>query len=88
MTTEISIKLFTDMLWMGVIISAPILAIALAIGIAVSVLQVITQIQEMSLTFIPKVIAVVAALIILGPWMTKKMVTFAIATISQIPHYF
>jgi len=52
------------------------------------VLQVVTQIQDMSLTFIPKLVATVFALILFGPWMLRKLLRLATELIANIPNYF
>ena len=57
-------------------ISAPILLIGLAVGIVVSLLQAVTQIQEQTLTFIPKIVAMTAASIVLMPWMAQRLLEF------------
>lgn len=57
-------------------VSGPLLLLALVIGLAVSIFQATTQIQEQTLAFIPKIIAVMVGLIIFGPWMLSKMLTF------------
>ncbi|WP_229421974.1 MULTISPECIES: flagellar biosynthetic protein FliQ [Massilia] len=77
-----------QILWGAVIISAPILLCTLVIGLVVSVLQVVTQIQDMSLTFIPKLIGTVLALVFFGPWMLRKLILLASGLISNIPNYF
>jgi flagellar biosynthetic protein FliQ len=60
-----------------ILISAPMLIAAMLIGIVVSVLQAITQINESTLTFIPKMVAVILVLMLLGPWMLEHLQTFA-----------
>jgi flagellar biosynthesis protein FliQ len=77
-----------QLLWGTVLISAPVLIATLFIGLFVSILQVVTQVQDMSLTFIPKLIATAAALIVFGPWMLRKLMLFATGLISNIPSYF
>lgn len=57
-------------------ISGPLLLIALVVGLAVSIFQATTQIQEQTLAFIPKIIAVFVALVFFGPWMLSYMLTF------------
>ena len=57
-------------------VSAPILGLSLIVGLAVSIFQATTQIQEQTLTFVPKILAVIAALLIFGSWMLNKLVTF------------
>jgi flagellar biosynthetic protein FliQ len=64
-------------------ISAPILVGTLAIGLLISVFQVVTQIQEMTLTFIPKLVLVVAMFLMLGSWMMSVVVEFATRVIGM-----
>lgn len=88
MNTDLAAQLFSRLLIDALILSSPLLITTLCIGIAVSVLQVITQIQEMSLTFIPKVLGATAALLICGPWMLKYLVSVATRLITSIPTLF
>lgn len=88
MSSDVALQLMAQLLWGAVIISAPILLCTLVVGLVVSVLQVITQIQDMSLTFIPKLIATVLALTLFGPWMLRKLLLLATGMISNIPNYF
>ena len=67
-------------------ISAPILGIGLVVGLVVSVFQAATQIQEMTLTFVPKIVAVAAAIVIFGPWMLRSMVNFTTKLFSNLPY--
>jgi flagellar biosynthetic protein FliQ len=75
-------------LWNALLISAPLLAVTLVIGLVVSVLQVVTQIQEASLTFIPKIVGAVIVLVVCGSWMLKRLVGFSANVIANIPSYF
>ena len=61
------------------VVSAPMLLIGLAVGIIVSLLQAVTQIQEQTLTFIPKIVAMVAAAILLMPWMGQRLLEYSSA---------
>jgi len=88
MKSDTALQLMAQLLWNAVLISAPILIATLLVGLIVSILQVVTQVQDMSLTFIPKLIATVAALTIFGPWMLRKLLLFATGLISNIPSYF
>lgn len=88
MRSDVAMQLFAQLLWNAVIISAPLLLVTLAVGLVVSVLQVVTQVQEMSLTFIPKLIAAVVVLLVLGPWMLNRLVSFSAGLINAIPQYF
>jgi flagellar biosynthetic protein FliQ len=66
-------------------VGAPLLLTALLVGLAVSILQAATQINEMTLSFIPKLLAIVAALVIAGPWMLDTLVGYMRALIMSIP---
>ena len=88
MTVDIAMQLTSRMLWMGASIVLPLLFMAMAVGILVSIIQVVTQIQDASLSFIPKILTVVLMLIIFGPWMLKRLVGYSASVIGSIPWYF
>lgn len=88
MTTDFALMVLNDMLWAAMTISAPVLGLTLLVGVAVSVFQVVTQLQEMSLAFIPKLLVAGLALIAFGGWMLGRLVSFAKALIGNIPQYF
>ncbi len=69
------------------LLSMPLLIVSLIAGLIVSIFQAVTQIQEMTLTFIPKIIATALALIFLSPWMTKLMVNYVVQLYSNIPMF-
>lgn len=71
-----AVQLLVDTLLTSLKVSAPLLAVILAVGLVISVIQVVTQIQEMTLTFIPKIICVVAVLVFAGGWMLAVVVEF------------
>jgi len=83
-----SIQLFSQLMWMAALISAPVLLATLVVGLLVSIFQAVTQIQEMSLTFIPKLLAAAVVLMAAGPWMLKRLVDYASSLILGIPQYF
>ncbi len=85
---DLALSLTSDMLWTAAVLSAPLIAVTTLSGLLVSILQVVTQIQENSLTFIPKLIAAVAVLLTLGGWMMATLTQFASRTIGNIPSYF
>jgi flagellar biosynthetic protein FliQ len=66
-------------------LSLPVLVLSLVIGVAVGLFQAVTQIQEMTLTFVPKIFGVIAALLVLGPWMLSQIVSFAASMFSGAP---
>ncbi|MEK6590139.1 MAG: flagellar biosynthesis protein FliQ [Nitrospinota bacterium] len=70
-----------------ILISAPMLGFGLIIGILVSIFQAVTSIQEMTLTFIPKILAVMLALVLFFPWMLQLMLSYTSKIIINIPMY-
>jgi flagellar biosynthetic protein FliQ len=64
-------------LWLAVLLAGPMLGAALAVGLFIGVIQAATQIQEMTLSFIPKLLALVIVLLVVGPWMLRIIVTFS-----------
>lgn len=76
MTQEMIINLAQDALWTTLIISAPMLGIGVIVGLIISILQATTQIQEQTLTFVPKVVAILGSILIFGPWMLSEMIRF------------
>ncbi len=87
MTPEMVVSLATEAITLTILVSMPILGIGLAVGLIVSVFQAATSVQEMTLTFVPKILAVFFGLIVLAPWMMEKMVTFTEKIINNIPLY-
>jgi len=85
---DLAVQLLADVLWNALIISTPLLGVTLVVGLCVSVLQVVTQVQEMSLTYIPKIVAAVLVLVMFGPWMLKRLLAFSASLISGIPSHF
>jgi flagellar biosynthetic protein FliQ len=85
MSPDQSTQLLSQLLWKAVVISAPLLLAVLLVGVLVSIFQVVTQIQEMSLTFIPKLIVAVVILAVAGPWMLGQLMAYSTALINSIP---
>lgn len=88
MGSDVALQLMSQLLWGALLISAPVLVATLVVGLLISILQVVTQVQDMSLTFVPKLVAAVAALTVFGPWMLRKLVLLASDMIADIPRYF
>ena len=74
-----------NMLWLVTMLVAPILGVALAVGLFIGILQAATQIQEMTLSFIPKLAAVAAVLFLVGPWMLTLLIDFTRQLYLDIP---
>ena len=85
MTPEIVINLVRQALEVTVLLAAPMLLAALVMGLIVSVFQAATQINEMTLSFIPKLLAIFAAAVLAGPWMLSLLVDFTRRLFSAIP---
>lgn len=88
MNTDLALMLLNQMLWTAIWIAAPILGLSMLVGLLISIVQVVTQIQEMSLTFVPKILTVSVTLMVLGPWMLATLISFARTVIGNIPAYF
>jgi len=86
MTFEFVIEFLIDALETGLLLVAPMLLFGLIAGLLMSMFQAVTSIQEMSLIFIPKILAVVIALIIFLPWMVRFMIDFTQKLILNIPN--
>lgn len=85
MTPETVTTIGQQALWVTMLIAAPLLLSALAVGLLVGMFQAATQINEMTMSFIPKLLVVVAALIIAGPWMLSVIVDYTQQLVEQIP---
>ena len=72
-------------LWLAVLLAGPMLGAALAVGLFIGVIQAATQIQEMTLSFIPKLLALVVVLFVVGPWMLRIIVAFSQRLFMDIP---
>lgn len=86
MTPEFVINLVQSALFMLIVVSAPIMGVALLVGLLVSVLQAATQINEMTLTFIPKLLAMFVVLVVAGPWMVSTLMDYTIRLFTSIPN--
>ncbi len=85
MTPELVTTIGQQALWVTIQLAAPLLLSALAVGLLVGMFQAATQINEMTLSFIPKLLVLVIALSIAGPWMLDLITTFTLQLVEQIP---
>lgn len=88
MSSDLALALSSQMLWTAILIGAPVLGLSMLVGLLISILQVVTQVQEVSLTFIPKILTVAITLFVFGPWMLNTLLEFAKTVIGNIPMYF
>jgi flagellar biosynthetic protein FliQ len=87
MTPEFAIGIAKDAIEVTLLISLPILGVGMIVGLAVSIFQAVTQIQEMTLSFVPKIVAVMLALLAFFPWIMNKLTVFTENLIINIPQY-
>ncbi|MBI5876863.1 MAG: flagellar biosynthesis protein FliQ [Chloroflexi bacterium] len=84
MTQSMVVALARDALIMTVALIGPILLVSLVIGLVISMFQAATQINEMTLTFVPKIIAVGAVLVFAGPWMLQMIIAYTTELLSNL----
>ena len=84
MSPETVSELARQALWTTVLLVGPVLVVGAAAGLITSVLQAVTQIQEQTLAFVPKLAASIAVLLILGPWMLRVMIEFTQSLIADL----
>ncbi len=84
---DVVIKIAYDAIQMTLLLAAPMLGVGLIIGLAVSIFQAVTQVQEMTLTFVPKIVGVLLALVVALPWMISIMISFTHNLFTSIPFY-
>ncbi|MEW6266648.1 MAG: flagellar biosynthesis protein FliQ [Thermodesulfobacteriota bacterium] len=87
MTPEFVVGFGRQAVELTLLLALPMLGLGLLVGIIISVLQATTQIHEMTLTFVPKILAIMTALIVFGPWMMEKIITYTRTVIVNIPTY-
>lgn len=85
MTPEFVVSLAGEAIKITLLLSAPLLGVGLVIGLLIAILQATTQIQEMTLTFVPKIVLVLLTLLVAMPWMLSKMSSFTSQLIISIP---
>lgn len=85
MGTDEAVGLMKALFWSATVISAPVLISILIVGLLVSIFQVATQIQEVTLSYVPKLLTAAFVLVLTGSWMIHKFVSFAISMIRLIP---
>ena len=85
MSTDVVISIATQAMNLAFKVAMPLLLAGLVVGLIVSVFQAVTQIQEQTLAFIPKIVAIAAVLVILGPWMLGQVLSYTNDLYSSIP---
>jgi flagellar biosynthetic protein FliQ len=86
MDTDVVVSLSTQAMSLALKVSLPLLLVGLAVGVVISIFQAVTSIQEQSLVFIPKIVAMAAVLVIGGPWMLNQLLSYTTDLWSSIPN--
>ena len=87
MTPEFAVTFAKDAIMLTVMVAMPMLGLGLIVGLAISIFQATTSIQEMTLSFVPKILAVLFGLLFFAPWMLEKLVSFTNRIFANIPMY-
>jgi len=85
LTTEYVLGLGREAITLTLLVASPMLILGLLVGVVISILQAVTQIQEMTLTFVPKILAVVVAFLLFLPWIINMLVSFTTRLFAGIP---
>jgi flagellar biosynthetic protein FliQ len=88
MSTDLALHMMSSLFWTGLVVCTPVLGLTMVVGLAISILQVVTQVQEMSLTFVPKLFTASIVLMMFGAWMLNKLAQYSIQLWTGIPAMF
>ena len=84
MNSDTALALTSELLKQGLLLSLPLLAVILVVGLLISVIQVVTQIQDPSIAFVPKLVSFVVMLGFLAPWMLHRLTAFGVAMFARL----
>ncbi|MCX5813504.1 MAG: flagellar biosynthesis protein FliQ [Proteobacteria bacterium] len=87
MSQDLIVQIFRDVLKTTLMVMAPALLASIVVGLLISIFQAATQIHEMTLVFVPKILVIAACLMVLFPWMLNVLTTYTINLFSNIPVY-
>jgi len=87
MNESVVLALGKETLWVTFLVGAPLLGVTMLIGVVISVIQAMTQINELTLTFVPKIIGVFLVLVLFGPWMLDTLVSFTTVLFGNLDVY-
>ena len=87
MSTDLIMGIAGETMKVTLLVSAPVLLVGLVVGLVISIFQAVTQVHEMTLAFVPKIIAVMLALLVAAPWMIDLLVNFTHNLFTNIPNY-
>jgi flagellar biosynthesis protein FliQ len=84
MNSDTALALTSELLKQGLVLSLPLLAVILLVGLLISVIQVVTQVQDPSISFVPKLVCFVVMLALLAPWMLHRLTAFGVAMFARL----
>ena len=87
MNEAVVLGLMKEALTVSLLVGAPILGVTLVVGVVVSIIQAVTQVNETTLTFVPKLIGVFVAMLIFGPWMMETLLDFSSGLFANMANY-
>ena len=87
MSPDMVIGVARQAIQVTLLVSLPILGIGLVVGVIISLVQAATQIQEMTLTFVPKIVSIFVGLLLLLPWIMNQLMSFTLEIFNNIPNY-
>ncbi len=87
MQPDLVMKVAKEAIEITLFVSLPIMGVGLIVGLIISLFQALTQIHEVTLTFVPKIVAVLLSLLFLLPWMMEKMISYTEQLITNLPQY-
>ena len=85
MTPEFAVELVKNLMFQAITLAAPILLVAMTIGLGVSIFQAVSSIHEQTLSFVPKALGIVGVLIVALPWLLRTTIEFTVAIIQKMP---
>jgi flagellar biosynthesis protein FliQ len=86
MTSQYVIQFFTEAIILALMLSLPPLILGLVVGVVIAVFQTVTQINEQTLVIVPKMVAIIAGLLLFGGWMLNQLSNYTISVFNLIPH--
>lgn len=87
MTAELVVGMMSETIKMTILVAAPVLIVGMIVGVVVSLLQAVTQVQEITLVFVPKIVACLITLVASLPWIIELMINFTTTLINNIPSH-
>ncbi|MBU1361317.1 MAG: flagellar type III secretion system protein FliQ [Gammaproteobacteria bacterium] len=88
MHADLALKMMADLFSTGLLVCVPVLGLTMLVGLLIAVIQVVTQVQEMSLTFVPKLFTAAVVMIAAGPWMLRTLTRYTVQLWTGIPALF